>query len=181
MTLRTGIRLFRQDDWEAVYAWVKDPEIKDNFRFTQKNLTPDDMKKFVQLEIENDGSKSLSFVLYDKADPVQQYIGSVSLKNIDKQDYNAELAIVIGSREYRGKGYGQEALYLICEYGFKILGLHKVYLTCVAHNFGAVKSYERFGFVHEGLRKEQIFQNGQYYDEVMMGILEEAFVAKYAQ
>lgn len=181
MTLRTGIRPFRRNDWEAVYAWVKDPQIKDNFRFTQKNLTQDDMKKFVQIQIENDGTEFINFVLYDLADADQKYIGSVGLKNIDLQDKNAELTIVVSSPEYRGKGYGQEALFHVCNFGFEELELHKVHLTCVAHNVGAVKAYEKFGFVHEGLRKEQIFQNNQYYDEVVMGILEEAFAAKYAQ
>jgi RimJ/RimL family protein N-acetyltransferase len=179
MTTRIALRPFREDDWKAVYAWVRDPEIKNNFRFTQKDLTEDDMKKFVQNQIKNTGSESVSLVLYDKADPEQKYIGSVSLKNIDSQDQNAELAIVIGSADYRGKGYGQEALYLICEHGFNILNLHKVYLTCVAHNEGAIKSYEKFGFTHEGLRKEQIFQAGQFHDEVLMGILKDTFRTKY--
>lgn len=179
MDLRIATRPYRENDWQAVYAWVKDPSIKDNFRFTQRDLSEEDMQKFVQSQIENEGKSDVSLVLYDLNDPEQSYIGSVSLKHIDEQDRNAELAIVISKEEYRGKGYGQEALYLVCEYGFRERGLHKVYLTCVAHNTGAIKSYEKFGFIHEGLRKEQIFQHGQFHDEVLMGILKKDFNSTY--
>lgn len=179
MDLRIATRPYRENDWQAVYAWVKDPAIKDNFRFTQRDLSEEDMQKFVQSQVDNDGKSDVSLVLYDLNDPEQNYIGSVSLKHIDEQDKNAELAIVISKEEYRGKGYGQEALYLACEYGFRERGLHKVYLTCVAHNTSAIKSYEKFGFVHEGLRKDQIFQHGQFHDEVLMGMLKKDFNTKY--
>jgi len=179
ITLRTATRPFRENDWEAVYDWVKDPAIKNNFRFTQRELTAKDMKQYVQQQLSNDGSQYINFVLYDLADLDQKYIGTVSLKKIDLQDQNAELAIVISDAAYRGKGYGQEALYLICKYGFSTLSLHKIYLTCVAHNQSAIKAYQNFGFVHEGLRKEQIFQNGQFYDEVLMGILKISFTTTY--
>ncbi len=181
MELRIGLRSFRKDDWEAIFAWVHDPQIKDNFRFTQKELSSTDIKKFVQLQMENHDSKDKHFVLYDLSDTQQKYIGSVGLKKIDSQDQNAELAIVISESTYRGKGYGQEALFLICEYAFQTLRLHKVYLTSLSHNQAAVSSYQKFGFEHEGLRKEQIYQHGQFYDEVQMGILQQAFTAKYTE
>jgi RimJ/RimL family protein N-acetyltransferase len=169
MNNRIALRDYRPDDLDAIFAWVNDPAIKDNFRFTAKPLTREDMQKFLDKQIHQQDSSYKHFVLYDISNENQNYIGSVGLKNIDIVNQNAELTIVISDSGYRGKGYGQEALKLICDYGFTTLHLHKLYLTCVSHNIGAIKSYEKFGFIHEGLRKEQIFQNGQFYDEVLMG------------
>ncbi len=49
---------------------------------------------------------------------------------------------------------------------------HRVRLTVVAENYRAVRSYEKVGFVREGLSRENYFgEDGKYHDEVQMGLL----------
>lgn len=180
MEIRIDIRPFRADDLEPMHAWAQDPAIRYNFRFTAVERTIEDSKRFLTAQMNRpEDADYQHFVLYDKTDPQQRYLGSVGLKSINTTDNNAELAIVISDEKYRGQGLGKEALYLMCKHGFEKLNLHKIYLTCISHNTGAIKAYEKFGFVHEGLRREQIRQNGEYYDEIMMGMLSKEFEAKY--
>jgi RimJ/RimL family protein N-acetyltransferase len=47
-------------------------------------------------------------------------------------------------------------------------GLHKLCLTVFASNDLAFKLYERYGFIQEGIQKEQVKVNGQYDDEIFM-------------
>ena len=56
-----------------------------------------------------------------------QYLGTVSLKNISMKDKNAEYAIVI-NQESMGKGVSHFATKSILRIAFEELGLHKVYL-----------------------------------------------------
>ena len=40
-----------------------------------------------------------------------------------------------------------------------------------ADNERAIRLYKRFGFAQCGLRREQLFINGEYYDEMMMELM----------
>ncbi len=51
-------------------------------------------------------------------------------------------------------------------------GLHRIGLSVIAPNHRAIKLYEKVGFKHEGVRKEDYYgEDGQYYDVVEMGLL----------
>lgn len=74
--------------------------------------------------------------------------------------------------EYQGKGYGREAICWILEFAFQNLGLHKVNIECFEHNPGALRLYERLGFVKEGFGREQWFFQGRFWGDVRLGMLE---------
>ena len=180
MNLRISLRNFREDDLDPIKSWINNPLIKYNFRFTLHIKSDDDLRKFISTQIERKNSDDfINYVIFDKKNLRKKYIGSVGLKNINLFDKNAELTIVIGDTNYHGKGFGQEALYLICKYGFDKLELHKIYLGVIEHNKNAIRAYEKFGFVHEGVRKEQIFQKNKYFDEIFMGMNRNQFNTKY--
>lgn len=94
---------------------------------------------------------------------------------------SAMLAIGIGEPEYRGKGYGQEALRLVLGYGFRELNLHRIGLNVFAYNEAAIKAYERVGFVREGTRRSSILRDGVRYDEHQYGMLYSEWAARYWQ
>ena len=74
-------------------------------------------------------------------------------------------------QDYHGKGLGTFLARTILE-EVKRKGFHRVTLQVVADNAGAVKAYERAGFVHEGRLKEVFFDDdGRYHDELVMGII----------
>lgn len=98
-------------------------------------------------------------------------IGSVFLRDIDYKNGKAEYGIFIGEDAALGKGYGTEAAGLIIKYGFDDLKLHKIMLRVFAFNNGAIRSYEKAGFVREGYLRDEVCIDGKYYDIVLMGII----------
>ena len=62
-------------------------------------------------------------------------------------------------------------------FAFDELGGHKVELRVWAFNDRAIRAYEKAGFVREGVRRAVAFHGGQFYDEVLMGVLAEEFRA----
>jgi RimJ/RimL family protein N-acetyltransferase len=88
--------------------------------------------------------------------------------------------ILIGEREYWGKGYGTDAMRVMLRYGFDELNLHRVSLRTFGFNGRAVRSYEKVGFVHEGKCRNALNRLGQRWDEIWMGITREEF-AKASQ
>ncbi len=102
-------------------------------------------------------------------------IGSISLHNIDHLNRNAFIGIFIGEEEYRGKGYGAEAIQLILNYGFKTMNLHSINLTVHANNCAGISCYKKVGFREVGRLPEVFFIDGKYVDKIYMGILENDF------
>lgn len=105
-------------------------------------------------------------------------IGFVVLFDIKWSNQSAELAIGIGNSEYRGKGYGSDALRLILNYAFDELNLHRVELKVMDYNMDAIRAYERVGFVREGVKRQAVQRSGRRYDLVGYGILRDEWLAQ---
>lgn len=103
-------------------------------------------------------------------------IGFVVLFNLKWSNQTAEMAIGIGDKSHRGKGYGQDAIKLILNYGFNELNLHRISLTVMDYNTSAIKAYERAGFVKEGIHRQAIQRYGKRYDLLLYGILRDEFL-----
>lgn len=114
------------------------------------------------------------FAVVDKKTDI--HIGNAGLYVINWISRSAEFRIIIGEKEYWKKGYGTEATRLTAEYGFNKLNLNKVWLGVNAKHKGAIKAYENAGFVHEGILRQEIYRNGNYYDAVRMSILREEYL-----
>ncbi|WP_096188517.1 GNAT family N-acetyltransferase [Evansella halocellulosilytica] len=71
------------------------------------------------------------------------------------------------SKDAQGKGLGRKIMEYTLEWG-RIHQLHKICLTVFAKNEVAKQLYEKYGFVVEGVQKEQIYVDGEYDDEVFM-------------
>lgn len=71
------------------------------------------------------------------------------------------------SKKAQGKGLGNSIMDYTIHWG-KIHQLHKICLTVFASNKVAKQLYEKFGFVTEGVQKEQVFIDGKYDDEIFM-------------
>lgn len=97
--------------------------------------------------------------------------GSVGLMHIDWISRKAEIGIMIGEKRYWNKGYGTEAMRLILQHGFETLNLHRLYLRVFSDNLGAIRAYEKAGFVHEARMREAHFADGEYKDDLMMSLL----------
>ena len=63
-----------------------------------------------------------------------ELIGRCLLFNINQVDRNAMLGIVIGEKDYWDKGYGQDALRLLLDFGFNLLNLNSIMLGTYEFN-----------------------------------------------
>lgn len=102
-----------------------------------------------------------------------RHIGNCSLSGIERENRTATLGIFIGEEDCRGRGFGAEALRLLCRFGFDELDLRKIRLDVQAENAAAIKTYERLGFKREGLLREEVYRKGRTLDVVRMGLLKE--------
>lgn len=75
--------------------------------------------------------------------------------------------------EYQGKGYGGEAIRWALDYAFRRAGLHRVRIRAFEWNEGAIKLYEKLGFVYEGKERKALWHEGRWWDGFEMSMLDE--------
>lgn len=111
------------------------------------------------------------------ADTVESWgtaIGEFHLRALPKgaaHHRHTELGIDI-LPEFQGRGYGSEAISWALDYAFRRAGLHRVRVRAFGWNEGAIRLYERLGFVHEGREREAFWYEGRWWDGVEMSLLE---------
>lgn len=97
-------------------------------------------------------------------------VGSASLFGFDWFARHAEAGISLVP-EARGRGIGTAAITQLVEFGFVRRNLHRIHLQAIASNAGAIRAYEKAGFVVEGRQRQHAWVRGGYEDIVLMAIL----------
>lgn len=120
-------------------------------------------------------SSTCSYSFLIKVKDEEKIIGICALIGIDNKNRNCELSIVIGEKDYWGKGYGKETMRILMKLAFDEFNMHRIYLQVMSFNENAIKLYENLGFLKEGVLKESIFRKGKYHDVLIFGILESQF------
>lgn len=119
-------------------------------------------------------------IIPDAKDKEPETIGVISLKSqpsVFAHNRTHEFGIAI-ARQYRGKGYGPEAISWLLDWSFLSAGLHRVELTVFECNERARKAYEKLGFVTEGRRRHCLWKEGRWWDAILMGMLSDEWEAK---
>jgi RimJ/RimL family protein N-acetyltransferase len=105
-------------------------------------------------------------------------IGQIRLDRVNLQDRNASLSVGIENPVFLSRGLGTEAIALVQTYAFRELNLHRISLRVLAYNHRAIRAYEKCGFQTEGRERESAFVDGQWHDDLIMGILAHEFLAQ---
>jgi RimJ/RimL family protein N-acetyltransferase len=98
-------------------------------------------------------------------------MGYVQLTNIQPVARTAELGVLIGEPDDRGQGFGQEAVRLILDFGWRDLNLHRVGLFVIGENLAALRAYAKAGFQVEGTLRQASYVDGAFRDITVMGVL----------
>jgi len=106
-------------------------------------------------------------------------IGYAGLYEIHPIARKAESRLLIGEKDFWGKGYGAEVVELLTFYGFDRLNLNRIYLGYTDKNKGSGKIYENAGYVYEGTLKEDIYRNSKYYNSIRMALLRKDYYKKF--
>lgn len=122
----------------------------------------------------NTYKNSHSFIIIDKE--TERAIGICAFLNMDYKNRNVELSIVIGEKEFWGRGYGKEVMKLMMKIGFEEFNMHKLYLRVMSFNKKAIGMYEKLGFKKEGILKETIYRDGKYNDTIYFGMTRKDYI-----
>lgn len=107
------------------------------------------------------------------------HIGNISLTDINYINRSSNWGIIIGEKEYWGKGYSKESSFLLLRHAFESLNLHRIHSGTTSENIGGQKLMEAMGMIKEGVRREAMFKNGKFVDIIEYGVLKNEFYNKF--
>ncbi|MGQ0683441.1 GNAT family N-acetyltransferase [Bradyrhizobium sp.] len=163
------LRSARAEDIDAFLALESDPQIHEMFGGSRDTFGP--------MTREVAGSIVSRLIEHPFAWVIEhaRLIGEVRLDRVDLNDRRASLAIGILDPHCLGKGFGTEAIRLVLSFAFEQLKLHRIAVRVLAYNHRAIRAYEKCGFVIEGRERAAAYVNGEWHDDVMMGLLDREF------
>lgn len=92
-----------------------------------------------------------------------QFCGEVGFNSWNLKNFKGDLGYWLAD-SFMGKGIMTKAVRVLVNYGFEVIGLHRVELLCAIHNERSCAIAKRLNFTHEGvLRRGERIRN-QYYD-----------------
>lgn len=168
------LRTLEIKDADFMLEWLQDPEIQKYFHYPMKNQTKEKVLAFIGKSQECNPEINMGTIHYAVVDNSDEYLGTISLKNIDNISLNAEYAISMRKKTF-GTGAAREATLLLLSIAFEKMKLKKVYLNVLEENRRAVKFYEKMGFIKEGRARYQIFLRGEFKTLCWYGMLREEF------
>lgn len=157
---------------DTYLSWINSPEI--NFGLATRSATMEELIQYVQKKIENPHCHF--FAICDKE--TNQHIGNIKLDFYDPSARVIEMGILIGNKNYWGKGIGFQAGKLVIDYAFSQLNVRKVWAAVYSNNIASKRMFEKLGFKIEGIQKEHICINEQYLDKILMAIFKHEWKEK---
>lgn len=178
------------EDIPQIVAWRNRPDINDSF-IEYEPLTNDAQLRFLT---RLDESKDRKLWLINARDPGKPPpyskavrptpdaipVGTIGLKEIDLRNRHCELAsMFIAELDYRNFQVAFDAEWLVLDYCFNHLGMHKVVAWVPAYNTDVAKLHRVMGWKEEGVLRQHVFKKGRFEDVTLLAIFEEDFARRF--
>lgn len=115
----------------------------------------------------------LMLAIIDKE--TNKHIGNITLSSISTLHQSAEFTLLLGDHESHGKGFAKEASRLIIAHGFNTMNLNRIWCGTMEINIAMQHLALSLGMQQEGIKRQEVYKNGRYYDTVQYSILKNEF------
>jgi ribosomal-protein-alanine N-acetyltransferase len=99
-----------------------------------------------------------------------ELIGRMSIARIRREHRRGSMSLLL-AREQWGNGYATEALRALIEYAFHELQMNRLDACCFTWNAPSLRLIERCGLRQEGFKRQADFVDGEWYDDLLFGLL----------
>ncbi|MFP4631754.1 MAG: GNAT family N-acetyltransferase [Candidatus Acetothermia bacterium] len=173
---KVGFTRPKEDYVEKYLEWINDMRVNAYLgnRLGQVHTLEEEREWYEELKDRDD---TVLFTIHDRSPGTP--IGNCSITDIDHISNRAEVGVLIGETDYRGRGYGTTTLELLLDYGFTALNLTSIRLGVMEDNDRARSCYDKVGFQEAGRLRKFYLVSGEYQDLILMDILKEEFEEKY--
>jgi RimJ/RimL family protein N-acetyltransferase len=175
-----GLRAVRPEDLARLGDWRNAPDLRVRTR-EFRPLTDIDQHRWFE-RISGSDRRDFMFIVEAAGKLVREGatpacetepVGVVGLCHWEPRDQTAEVSFYLGAEEARGKGVARRALRLLHEYGFKEVGLARIWAEVYGFNTASLQLLKGLGYQREGVLRQHVFRQGRRVDSLLLGILRE--------
>lgn len=159
------LRVIEKNDIELIRQWRNTPELYTFFASHDFITEPQQENWFASKATAKD---SLFLMISHKKS--SERIGITHLESINYRNQNAGWGIYIAVPKYRVGILAKEAVYLLFNYAFDYLNLHKIYGNTLESNSRGREFHRSIGFTEEAIFKQHIFLNSHFEDLIWIAL-----------
>jgi diamine N-acetyltransferase len=158
------LRALEPEDLEFLF------ETENNESFWEVSHTQTPFSKFLlkqyleNVHLDIFEAKQLRLIIQENLN--NKAVGMIDLFDFNPQHLRAGVGVLVHNK-YQQNGFASEALQLLIEYCFKHLNLHQLYANITSDNTKSIALFEKHLFKKVGIKKEWIFSNGSFKDEIL--------------
>lgn len=134
------LRRLKEKDANCMLEWMHDRDVTENMHTNFADMQIKDCLGFIRNSYTNENDFHLAVV-----DENDKYMGTVSLKHIDKKNHTAEFAIII-RKCAMGTGLSAKAMQDILRMGIKEKNLKYIFWCVCKKNVRAIRFYDKNGY-----------------------------------
>jgi diamine N-acetyltransferase len=178
-TIITGdhivLRPLNKADIENRVRWFNDPDVRKTLIISERFELGKTICWFEKMQADD---SRLEFVIETTE---KTPVGVIGLAGIDSTHRTAEIYIVIGQKEFWGKGLMFEAECLLINWAFNSLGFEKIWAEARPDNIASLITMKKIGFQVEGTLRDEKIVNGQRTTVLHLGLLRGDFKPSHAK
>lgn len=154
------------DATERYLGWLRDLDVSRTLFSDGASQTLDSLRRYIE------SHDNVSRYLFGIFTQDGMHIGNHTLRAIP-QHKRAAIGVMIGDKDYWGKGVPLQTRARLIDFAFDDLGLDKLEAGCVSINTPAIYNFKRQGWKHEGTRKAHMIIGDRSVDLVLFGLQRE--------
>ncbi|MNW48951.1 putative ribosomal N-acetyltransferase YdaF [compost metagenome] len=167
------LRAIQPEDWEEHYNNRFDTPARRLLNYVVE-LPPTIAEAKSFAEEFADFAKSYERIMFTIETMNGENLGGINLCGIDERNGTFGIGIQI-NRDDRGKGYGTRAMKILLRYAYFERRLNKFNVSVLEGNDASAMMMQKLGCVQEGVRRQIVYSNGRYHDEILYGMTKEEF------
>lgn len=149
-------------------SWLQDPEVT---RFLGRSREAPQTRETATAFVESFQGPVEKYMWAIVPRSFGEAVGTCTLYDIDRHNGTVEMGILIGEKDYWGKGASDEAIELLSAFAFDRLGLRRLTAGSSSKNLGMNFTFRKLGFVLEGRLRESMRLGDTIVDGYRWGLL----------
>jgi len=143
--LRVSLGKIELVDISCYLKWLSDPEVNKYLEARHQKYSKSTLTQWIHANHNSKDSEIFSLI----DDLSETPIGTLRISRINLRYKTCDLGLMIGDKNFWGKGYGTESIKKACTY-LKDSGFRKVHAGAYSANIGSIKSFLKNDFSTEG-------------------------------
>lgn len=170
-TQRTVLRKLERGDSAHMFIYAGDPQVSKYLLWS-----PHPSESYSAKYLSAAASRYRSGECFDWAVVYEgRMIGNCGFSYIDEKNSCAQIGYVL-ARDMWGKGLAAEAAARIVEFGFEVLGLHRIEARFMEENAASRRVAEKTGMSFEGVLRGSMLVKGRYVNIGICAVTKEDFL-----